>query len=95
MEELTSGWLGYLSLLWAVLTVIWLALLGYRATLTSREEDVLFLSKGETKAVEEQHDVVDKLNRLSKPLWASGILVGVLLLLILSVWLWHAMNPVS
>ena len=37
----------------------------------------------------------DKLNRLSKPLWASGILVGVLLLLILGVWLWRAMNSVS
>jgi hypothetical protein len=52
MDALTSGWLGYLSLLWVVLTVLWLALLGYRATLTSREEDALFLSEGETKAAE-------------------------------------------
>jgi hypothetical protein len=95
MEVLTSGWLGYLSLLWVLLAVLWLALLVYRGTLTIHEEDTLFLSKGESKAAEEQHVIVDKLNRLSKPLWASGISVGVLLLFILGSWLYRAMNPVS
>jgi hypothetical protein len=38
---------------------------------------------------------VDKLKRLSKPLWTSGISVGVLLLLILGIWLWRAMNYTS
>jgi cobalamin biosynthesis Mg chelatase CobN len=95
MDALISGWLGYLSLLWVLLAVLWLALLVYRGTLTIHEEDTLFLSKGESKAAEEQHVIVDKLNRLSTPLWASGTLVGVLLLLILGVWLWRAMNSVS
>ncbi len=94
MDALTSGWLGYLSLLWVVLTVLWLALLVYRAMLASREEDTLFLSKGETKVAEAQRVLVDKLKRLSKPLWASGISVGVLLLLILGIWLWRVMNSV-
>jgi hypothetical protein len=78
----------------AALDSLWLALLGYRVRLTSREEDALFLRKGETKAAEEQRVVVDKLNRLRKPLWAAGISVGVLLLLILGIWLWRAMNSV-
>ena len=94
MEQLTSGWLGYLSLLWVALTALWLALLGYRAMLASREEDTLFLTKGETGAAEEQHALGGKLDRLTKPIWASGVLVGVLLLLILGIWLWRGMNTV-
>lgn len=92
MELVLSGWLGYLSLFWVVLAVLWLALLAYRVTLTIHEEDVLFLAKGEIKAAQAQNVLVDKLNRLRTPLWASGTSVGVLLLLILSVWLWRAMN---
>jgi len=92
MEPVLSGWLGYLSLFWVVLAVLWLALLAYRLTLTIHEEDVLFLAKGETKAAQAQNVLVDKLNRLRTPLWASGTSVGVLLLLILGVWLWRAMN---
>ena len=95
MDALTSGWLGYLSLLWVVVAVLWLALLVYRSTLTIHEEDTLFLSKGETKAAEAQHVLADKLDRLSTPLWASGTLAGVLLLLIFGIWLWRAINFVS
>jgi hypothetical protein len=94
MDALTSGWLGYMSLLWVVLMVLWLALLGYRAMLASREEDTLFLTKGETKVVEEQNVLVGKLERLTKPLWTSGVLAGVLFLLILGIWLWRGMNTV-
>jgi hypothetical protein len=95
MGAITSGWLGYLSLLWVVLAALWLALLVYRTTLTIHEEDTLLLSKGEAKAVEEQHILVEKLNRLSTPLWASGTLAGVLLLLIFGIWLWRAINYVQ
>ena len=94
MEELTSGWLGYLSLLWIVLLVLWLALLGYRAMLATREEDVLFLTKGEEHAAEDQHALSGKLDRLTKPLWAFGISVGVLLLTIVGLWLWRGMNTI-
>ncbi len=50
MEALMTGWLGYMSLLWVILTCLWLALLGYRAILASREEDTLYLTKGEAGA---------------------------------------------
>jgi hypothetical protein len=94
MEALTTGWLGYMSLLWVFLMVLWLALLGYRAMLASREEDTLFLTKGESHAAEDQHALGGKLDRLTKPLWASGVAAGVLLLLILGLWLYHGMNTV-
>jgi hypothetical protein len=94
MEELTSGWLGYLSLLWIVLLVLWLSLLGYRAMLASREEDTLFLTKGEEHAAEDQKALAVRLSRLAKPLWAAGISVGVLLLTIVGLWLWHGMTTI-
>ncbi|HEV3220038.1 MAG TPA: hypothetical protein VGZ48_09720 [Candidatus Acidoferrales bacterium] len=94
MEQLTSGTLGYLSLLWVVLVALWLALLGYRAVLASREEDTLFLTKGESGTAEEQHVLVGKLERLSKPIWAFGVLAGVLLLTIVGIWIWHGMSYV-
>ncbi len=94
MEELTSGWLGYLSLLWVVLTVLWMALLGYRAMLTSREEDTLFLTKGEAHAAEDQHALAGKLERLSKPIWVFGVAAGMLLVLIIGLWLWSGMSNV-
>ena len=94
MEQLMSGWLGYLSLLWLVVAVLWLALLGYRAALSSREEDTLFLTKGEAGTAEEQHVLVGKLERLSKPIWVFGVLAGVLLLTILGIWIYRGMSGV-
>jgi hypothetical protein len=94
MDQLMSGWLGYLSLLWLVLAVLWLALLGYRAVLASREEDTLFLTKGEAGAAEDQHALVGKLERLSKPIWAFGVLAAVLLLTILGIWIYRGMSGV-
>jgi hypothetical protein len=92
MNELTSGLLGYLSLLVVVFTVVWLTLETYRAALASREEDALFLTEGEAKEAEAQHVLVDKLKRLTKPLWVSGISVGVLLFVIYVILLWRVMT---
>jgi len=89
MNELTSGLLGYLSLLFVVLTVVWLALAAYRAALASREEDALFLTEGEAKEAEALHVLVDKLKRLTKPLWVSGISAGVLFFVIYGIWVWR------
>ena len=94
MDQLMSGWLGYLSLLWVILAVLWLALLGYRAMLASREEDTLFLTKGEISAAAEQHELVGKLERLSKPIWVFGVMAGVLLITILGIWVYRGMNYV-
>jgi hypothetical protein len=94
MDQLMSGWLGYLSLLWVILAVLWLALLGYRAMLASREEDTLFLTKGEIGAAADQHELVGKLERLSKPIWVFGVMAGVLLITILGIWVYRGMNYV-
>lgn len=92
METLTSGWLGYLSLLWVVITVLWMVLLAYRSMLASREEDQLFLSKGEAQTANDMRMLVGKLDRLTKPIWTLGIVCGGLVVLILCLWIWQGMK---
>ena len=43
MDAFLTGWLGEMSLGWAVLTFIWVVLLAYRAWLASREEEQMYL----------------------------------------------------
>ena len=92
MQELTSGWLGYLTLLWVVVTVLWMILLAYRSMLASREEDQLFLNKGEAHAADDMHALVGKLDKLTKPIWTLGILAGALVVLIVCLWIWRGMK---
>jgi hypothetical protein len=89
---LTQGYLGYMSLMWAVVTTLWLGFVGYRAVMSNHEEDQLFLGKGEEHMAADQQAAVGKLVRLGKPIWALGILSGMLLLTILGVWFWQGLR---
>lgn len=89
---LTQGYLGYMLLLWAVVTTIWLGLVGYRAVIANHEDDQLFLAKGEQLMAAEQQLVVGRLMKLSKPIWTLGILSGALLLSIIGIWLWRGLQ---
>lgn len=96
MEALTSGWLGSLLLAWVVITVLWLLLLAYRSRLASREEDQLFLSKGEEHSAQDQDVLVTRLIRLSMPIWVLGITCGGLIVLIVGLWIWQGLRtPIS
>jgi hypothetical protein len=92
MDAFMTGWLGSLSLAWAVLTFLWVVLLAYRAWLSSREEDQMFLASGHVPGADEQVVIVSKLVKLTKPIWILGILTGTLTLLIVGLWLWQGMN---
>jgi hypothetical protein len=92
MDAFMTGWLGSLSLVWAVVTFIWVTLLGYRAWLASREEDQMFLTSSHDPGADEQNVIVAKLGKLTKPIWTLGILTGTFTLLILGVWLWQGMH---
>jgi hypothetical protein len=92
MDTLTSGPLGIMLVVWGVLTFLWVVLLAYRAVLVSREEDQMFLVKGEEGSAADQRVLVGKLGKLSKPIWALGILSIGLILVIIGLWIWHGMN---
>jgi len=92
MGSLTTGYLGTMLIVWGALTFLWVVLLGYRAILVSREEDQMFLVKGEAGQAADQRVIVGKLVKLSKPIWTLGILSVGLIMVILGLWIWHGLN---
>ncbi len=92
MEALTSGWLGALGAVWVVLTTLWLVLVVYRAMIGNREDDRLFLGKGEDHMAEEQRALANRLVKLGKPIWTLGVLSGALLVTIVTAWIWTGLR---
>ena len=88
-----SGPLAYLLLSWGLITVALAALLVYRATLSNKEDDQLYLNKAEVSLMgDNQAAIISQLNRLAKPILALSILSGILLLASASMWVWIGFN---
>jgi hypothetical protein len=69
------------------------ALLVYRATLSNKEDDQLYLNKAEVSMMgSNQAVIISRLNSLGKPILALSILSGVLLLASASLWVWIGFN---
>ena len=84
-----SGPLAYLLLSWGLITIVLVALLVYRVTLSSKEDDQLYLNKAEVEMMgSNQAILTTKLNRLSRPIVALAILSGILLVASASLWVW-------
>jgi hypothetical protein len=84
-----SGPLAYLLLSWGLITVALVILLVYRATISSKEDDQLYLNKAEVSMMGgDQAVIISRLNRLVKPIVALAILSGILLLASASMWVW-------
>jgi hypothetical protein len=88
MEQLPAP-LVYLLISWGVITSLLVVLLIYRATLSTREDDLLYLNKAEASMMApEQQLIVAKLNRLGLPILLLSILSGILLVASGGLWLW-------
>jgi hypothetical protein len=92
MEAMRSGYLFYLLIVWGVVTAAFIAILIGRSLLTNREDDQIFLDAAEEHMAAEQRALVAKITALSKPLMATGILSGVLLLVIAGLWLYEGLK---
>jgi len=93
MESTTlSGPLNYLLITWGVVTAVFLVLLLRRSLLASHEDDQIFLDAAEEHMAREQRELVAKIDALSKPLMGTGILAGVLLLVIAGMWLYSGLK---
>ena len=93
MESPTlSGPFLYLLITWGVVTAIFLFLLLRRSLLASHEDDQIFLDAAEEHMAREQRELVAKIDALSKPLMGTGILAGVLLLVIAGMWLYSGLK---
>jgi hypothetical protein len=93
MDDFLKPPLEYISFAWASVTVVWLLLLGYRGVMANKEDDQLYLAKGEEHMLVEQQVLVGRLAKMSKPLWVLGILSGLLLVAMIGFWLWQGMQP--
>jgi thiosulfate reductase cytochrome b subunit len=86
-SQMLVGPLLYLLIAWGVVTAVFLGLLFRRSLLSSHEDDQIFLDAAEEHMAQEQRELVAKINALSRPIMGTGILAGVLLLLIAGMWL--------
>jgi hypothetical protein len=87
-----SGPMLYLLIVWGVVTAVFLALVAWRSVLSSHEGDQIFLDDAQAHMAREQAELVGKINMLSRPVWASGITSGVLLLLIAGIFVYNGLK---
>ena len=75
-----------ISLSWASVTVVLVALLIYRALIGMREEDQLFLASGEEHMARAQQVLQARISNVNKFAVWLGILSGLLLIAMASLW---------
>jgi hypothetical protein len=81
-QTLLTGTMLYMVIAWGIVTAVFIVLFIWRSVLSSHEDDQIFLDAAEEHMAKEQRELVAKINSLSRPLLGTGILAGVLLLVI-------------
>jgi hypothetical protein len=81
-QSLLTGTMLYMVVAWGIVTTVFVVLFIWRSVLSSHEDDQIFLDASEEHMAREQRELVAKINMLSRPLMGTGILAGVLLLVI-------------
>jgi hypothetical protein len=59
-------------------------------TLSSKEDDQIFIDAAEQHHYQEQLVIIDRISRLTRPIIALAVLSGMLLLASMSVWVYQA-----
>jgi len=77
---------------WAVITIVLTILLIYRATLSSKEDDQIFIDAAEHHHIEEQNELIDRMTRLRMPIIVLTTILAVLFLSAVSVWLYQGLK---
>lgn len=85
LESVFRGPLFYLLIVWGFVTVVFIALIIWRSLLSSHEDDQIFLNPAEESMARDQRELVGKIDSLSRPLMTSGIVSGVLLLVMVGM----------
>jgi hypothetical protein len=77
-----------LMISWVVITSVLAVLVIYRGTLSSREDDQIFIGDAEKHHYQEQQLIIARISRTTRPIITLAVLSGVLLLASASVWLY-------
>ena len=93
MEHLTGPIL-YVLIAWAVVTSVFMMLLLRRTLLVSHEDDQIFLDGAQEHMAREQREIIAKIQALYRPLMASGVVSGLLLLVLAGLWVYNGLKNV-
>jgi hypothetical protein len=88
LEPARTILLNMLMICWIVITIVLVALVVYRGTLSSREDDQIFIDAAEQHHYDEQIAIIARMSRLTKPIIALSVLSGALLLASAGVWIY-------
>jgi hypothetical protein len=75
---------------WSVITVVLVVLVVYRGTLSSKEDDQIFIDAAEQHHYQEQLVIIARISRLTRPIIVLGVMSGALLLASVGVWVYQA-----
>jgi hypothetical protein len=92
MGDIQWGPLEYLLLTWGVITSLLVILVVYRVTLSSREDDQIFIGRAEDNFAAEQRAIIGKVTQLSRPIFALSLASGILLLATAGVWIYQGLK---
>jgi hypothetical protein len=92
MQESQPMVLMLLMVSWGVITAVLVILVIYRGTLSSREDDQIFIDPAEQHHYQEQQAVIAKISRLTKPIIALAVISGVLLLTSAGLWIYEGLK---
>ena len=90
MEASGSIILDTLMIAWGVITVALVVLVIYRATLSSKEDDQIFIDAAEQHHYQEQVAIIARISRLTRPIIALSVVSGALLLASAGLWIYRA-----
>lgn len=77
---------------WGVITTVLVILVVYRGTLSSKEDDQIFIDAAEQHHYQDQQAVIAKMSRLTKPIIALAVISGVLLLTSAGLWIYGGLK---
>ena len=89
MDESRSLILDLLMISWGVITAFLVVLVVYRGTLSSKEDDQIFIDAAEQHHYQEQQVIIARISRLTKPIIALAVVSGALLLASAGIWIYR------
>jgi hypothetical protein len=81
-----------LIVLWGILTLSLIGLMVYRGVIGRNEELELMVNQAEHRFADEQHNISDRIEHLSRPIRYLSFAVAGLLLLIIAVWVYQGLQ---
>jgi len=85
--------LSYLLIACGAATTVLIVLVIYGNSLSVREEDQIYLNKGdETMLAADQRTLVGKMDRLEKVIFTLAVIAGILVLASTAAWIWMGLR---